>query len=402
MKILHLMPYSPFPMTFGGALREYYIMKNLAEEHELTVVTYGTSEEKFEMKQRLDDKINEIHTISDPMARSYRRMSQLFALCTNKSYAYWHSYKKEMQLLLDDLLAKNDFDLIQTEFSMMGNMDLKSDALKVLDAHNVEYDNFRRMYEKSDSLLRSRFYHREYQKMYQEEIASFKQQDMLFTTSERDKEIIDQDVPEVPKRVIPNGVDTSYFSSSDDASEPYSLVFTGMMAYVPNDDGMLYFIDEILPLIREQIPQTKLYVVGKRPTKALKSRAGDHIQITGFVDDVRPYIDKASVYVVPLRMGGGTRLKVLEALSMKKAVVSTSIGCEGIDVEDGESIFVQDDPAAFADRVVELLKSKEKRKRISENGYQVVKEKYEWNVVGKKMLEIYDSLFQEVDKAPAM
>lgn len=395
MDILHLMPYSPFPLNFGGALREYHILKNLTREHRVTVATYGDPEDEYKLRENLGDQLDEIHMVPDPLSRSYRRISQLYALCTDKSYTYWHSYNKEMQKLLNQLFSRNNYDAVQTEFSVMGGLDMHTDAVKVLDAHNVEYENFRRMSEKSDSVIRKMFYKREFRKMYREELHCFNKQDMIFTTSECDKKIIHEDVPQVPKYVIPNGVETDFFKPSDREQEPYSMVFTGMMAYVPNDDGMLYFLDEIFPRIQEKIPQAKIYIVGIRPTKELKARENEHIKVTGFVDDVRPYVWRSSVYVVPLRMGSGTRLKVLEALSMKKPVVSTSIGCEGINVTDGESIIKRDDPEDFANAVIELLKNKKMRKKLTENGHDLVKAKYDWPVIGDKMLEIYNSVYDK-------
>jgi glycosyltransferase involved in cell wall biosynthesis len=145
----------------------------------------------------------------------------------------------------------------------------------------------------------------------------------------------------------------------------------------------------VLPLIEEKVPKVKLYVVGKNPPDAITSRATDRIIVTGTVPDVRPYVWRSSVYVVPLRMGGGTRLKVAEALSMKKPMVSTRIGCEGIDLTDGESVLMADSPRDFADSVVRLLGDVRLRKVLSENGANVAKRKYDWNVIGETLEEIY-------------
>src|SRR5699024_877262 len=128
---------------------------------------------------------------------------------------------------------------------------------------------------------------------------------------------------------------TSFFTASEVTAEPYTMVFTGALSYVPNYDGMIYFLEEIFPIIKKVILQAKIYIVGSRPPKKLKKYQSKSVIVTGFVDDVRPYVDQASVFVVPLKMGSGTRLKVVEALSMKKPVVSTSIGSEGIEVSDG-------------------------------------------------------------------
>ena len=186
----------------------------------------------------------------------------------------------------------------------------------------------------------------------------------------------------------------SYFIPSDLSPEPASLVFTGMMAYVPNSDGMLYFLDEIFPLIQKSVPHAKIYIVGNNPPRALQQRASESVIVTGFVDDVRPYVWRSSVYVVPLRMGGGTRLKVLEAMAMKKPIVTTAIGCEGIDLRNGESALVLDQPQMFASAVVELLGSPSLRERLTTNGYELVRSRYQWDMIVREADRIYHSLLQ--------
>jgi glycosyltransferase involved in cell wall biosynthesis len=168
------------------------------------------------------------------------------------------------------------------------------------------------------------------------------------------------------------------------------------MGYVPNNDGILYFLDEIFPLIQRKIPEAKVYIVGNLPTKKLLKRASDRVVITGYVQDVRRYVSRASVYVVPLRMGGGTRLKVVEAMAMKKPIVTTSIGCEGIRVANGESALIADEPRLFAEEVVELLRNASLRRRLVQNGYELMRSHYEWSVIGRQMEQIYQSIVASV------
>ncbi|HKI46192.1 MAG TPA: glycosyltransferase family 4 protein, partial [Balneolales bacterium] len=142
-------------------------------------------------------------------------------------------------------------------------------------------------------------------------------------------------------------------------------------------------------------PEAKIYIVGKNPPRTLKRRAADDVIVTGYVDDVRPYASKAGVYVVPLRMGSGTRLKILEGLAMRKAIVTTTIGCEGLDVVDGEHVAIADDPARFAEKVIELLVNTQKNKKLADNGYKKVRSKYDWDVITSTMNEALDSIFNE-------
>jgi glycosyltransferase involved in cell wall biosynthesis len=297
-----------------------------------------------------------------------------------------------MQKKLDQVLEADNYDIVQMEFPMMGHFDLKTDAIKILDEHNIEYDNFYGWWKTSQKPIRKAHYYREFKKSYHEEISACRKMDAIFVVSERDKMILNKEVPSKPKILIPNGVDTSYFRSNGENIEPYSMVFTGMMGYYPNYDGILYFLDEIFPLIIKRIPEAKIYIVGNRPPKILQDRSADNVIVTGFVDDVRPYVWRSSVYVVPLRMGGGTRLKVLEALAMKKPVITTSIGCEGIDVKDGESVIIEDSPEQFAERTIELLNNLAMRKALSLNGYELIRATYDWEIITQKMDETYQAL----------
>lgn len=393
MKILNVMPYSPVPPDFGGALREYYLLKSLASNHEVTVLTYGSEDQLEIFNEEFGHLVKDVYMLPEPWERNYRRLAQFYSMWSSESYFQNNNCSYEMQKKIDDLLSEKDFDAVHCEFSVMGNYDFSDNIIRIMDTHNVEYENYRRMWKKTESKFRKWFYYNEYKKVYREEIQTLQQQDVIFSTSDQDRKIMKKDVPEVPNYVVPNGVDTSFFVPSDSVGvEPYSMVFTGMMAYTPNHDGMFYFLDKIFPLIKKEIPEAKIYIVGKRPPEALKKRTSDSVVVTGFVDDVRPYVWRSNVFVVPLRMGSGTRLKVVEALSMKKPVVSTSIGCEGIDVTDGESILIEDNPESFAQSVIQLMENRDLCSRLVENGYNLVKQHYDWNVVGEKMLDVYEDL----------
>ncbi len=389
------MPYSPVPPNFGGALRIYNILKNIVPHNDVTLAMFGNQTDEERLRKEFNGVVQKIHTVPEPWQRKYYRLGQLYSTLNNHSFFHMLAVNREMQSLLDRLLSSDSYDIVQTEFSHLGSYTLRTSAVKILDAHNVEYDNFRRMWVNDQRPIRKFHYFLEYKKLFAEEIKGCTKQDALFLTSERDKEIFDRDVHNVPKFVIPNGVDSNYFASSNQEPEPFTLVFTGMMAYVPNYDGILYFLDEIFPLILKKYPQVKVYIVGNRPPKQLLDRASHNVIITGFVEDVRPYIRRASVYIVPLRMGGGTRLKIGEALSMKIPIVTTSIGCEGIDIVSGESAIIADDPVTFAEGVISLFQDKALKEKFVRNGYSLMQAKYEWSVIGIKIRELYQELVND-------
>jgi glycosyltransferase involved in cell wall biosynthesis len=396
MKILHLFPYVPVPPTFGGALRVYHILNHLYKNYDdLYVAGFNRKGELTLLKDEFP--IAEDRLMFEEKEKSrFSRLIQMTSFFSSHSYWYNFISSSSFQTKLDQLLEREDFDIILTEFASMGVFDLKTDAVTILDAHNVEYDNFRRMSKLKWSFLRKKFYESEFKKVRSEEIEIFNRYDAVFATSERDKNIIEGHAKETKHFVIPNGVDTKFFKKNEQVKPaPFDIVFTGAMSYLPNQDGIMYFLDEIFPLIKNEVPEAKIYVVGSRPPEMLQKYASDDVIITGFVDDVRPYIDRSSVYVVPLNMGSGTRLKVLEAMSMKIPIVSTSIGCEGIEIEDGKNILVRNEPKEFANAVIELMKNKKLAKRLINEGYELVVKKYDWSVICKGLDEAFIELLSK-------
>jgi polysaccharide biosynthesis protein PslH len=392
MKILHIMPYPPVPPTCGGAIRMHYLLKNIARSHEVTVLSFGDATTHVEFRKYFNSHLQDVHILPRPWWQKHNRIAQLYATLTKSSYLTFSVRSQKMQDMIDNILARNTFDVVQTEFSSMASYRLNTDAVKILDAHNIEHDLIRRMYLNTRSPLRKLYYLIEYEKFYSEKIEYFAKQDAFFVTSERDKMILDIEMPNVPKFIIPNGVDSSYFIPTSESPEPFSLVFTGVMGYLPNYDGVMYFLDKIFPLIQKKIPAVKVYIVGKRSPQKLLKRANDRIIVTGCVDDVRPYISRASVYVVPLRIGGGTRLKVIEAMAMKIPIVTTSIGSEGIDVVNNESALIADEPQSFANAVIELFHNASLRQKLVRNGYELMQSQYEWSVIGRQVENYYQIL----------
>jgi glycosyltransferase involved in cell wall biosynthesis len=385
MKILHVMPYCPIPANFGGALRIYHILKNLIRYNDVTVLMYGTPEDEKNMRAAFGTGIKDLHVISRPWTKGARRLTQIYSLCTGQSFFHLLADSRKMQLAINRIFDKEDFDFVFIEFPHMAGFDFKTDAKKILDAHNVEYEIYRQFWLNSRSPLRRLHYRYEYQNLYKYEVAVYQKQDAIFVTSENDKKVMDQHSPEIPKFVVPNGVDTEYFQNGEDSTEPFSLIFSGTIGYVPNYDGVTYFLDNIFPLIRQRIPEVKIYIVGNSPPRDLKKRNSENIIVTDYVPDVRPYFEKASVYVVPLRLGSGTRLKILEAMAMHKPVVTTSIGGEGIDIVHGETALIADRPEDFAGAVVDLLRDPALREKLARNGNELVRQRYDWSVIGQLM-----------------
>jgi glycosyltransferase involved in cell wall biosynthesis len=389
MKILFILPYSPIPPTFGGALRVVHLIEQAARRHDVTVIAFGWPEDEERLRTFFRSRLREVRIVLRHWPRKLRRLGQLYSLFTRHSFFHLLANSPVMQEAITKILREERFDVVQVEFSHMGLYTLATDAVKILDAHNVEYENFRRMWEKNRSWLKRIHYRSEYKKFYHEEIDACLNFDTVFVTSDQDKNILDKDVPAIPKLVVPNGVESAYFTPTGEPFEPHSIVFTGAMSYIPNHDGILYFLEEVFPRIERVHADAKVYIVGSNPPKSVSRLARANVIVTGFVEDVRPYVRRSSVYVVPLRMGSGTRLKILEALSMKIPIVSTSIGCEGITVRHDESAMVADSPELFADAVVDLFSNAGRRARLIARGYDLVTTEYTWDIIGKRLDALY-------------
>jgi glycosyltransferase involved in cell wall biosynthesis len=257
--------------------------------------------------------------------------------------------------------------------------------------HNVEALIWQRHWQVARNPVTKAYLWDQWRKMRRFEAAECRRYDHVVAVSAADREIMERDYG-LQGRVsdVPTGVDTDFFRPVGDVPvESSSLVFTGSMDWLPNPDAIRYFAAEILPRIRSQVPEVSLTVVGRHPTPDLVelARREPAIKLTGFVNDVRPYMERAAVYVVPLRIGGGTRLKVYEAMAMEKPIVSTTIGAEGLPVTDGEELLLADDPQHFADAVVALLRDPARARAIGRAGAERVRRDFGWAGVATRFTE---------------
>jgi glycosyltransferase involved in cell wall biosynthesis len=254
----------------------------------------------------------------------------------------------------------------------------------VLFNHNVEHMIWERLWKNETRRFRRALLEIECKKMRRAEAAACASSNLTLAVSENDRVVLSAAAPNAKVEAVPTGVDTSYFHPNGTRQSAAQLVFTGSMDWYPNEEGVLYFIDAILPLIRREIPEASLTIVGRNPTPRLRAVASAAVRVTGTVDDVRPYVGEAAVYVVPLRIGGGTRLKIFEALAMGKAVVSTRIGAEGLPLVPGKHFIEADDPVDFAREVVTLLRDPTRRNYLAQMGRKLVEERYSWQQVARE------------------
>jgi glycosyltransferase involved in cell wall biosynthesis len=204
------------------------------------------------------------------------------------------------------------------------------------------------------------------------------------TTSDTEKNIIMKYLKGVKIGVVKNGVDVDYFKPMKRTNMENNIIYTAWFKYYPNQQAVIEFVKDVFPLLKAKIPDIKFYIVGKEPPKRVHELSKiNGIVVTGEVEDVRPYLANADVAVIPLKVGGGTRLKILEAMAMGIPVISTKLGAEGLDVKEDENILIADDHEDFAQKIYEIITDKQLSKRISDSAIKFVEENYTWEKIGE-------------------
>ncbi len=267
----------------------------------------------------------------------------------------------------------------------------------ILFQHNVEAMIWKRHFEVQKNPLKKSYLWDQWRKMKSFEKRMCQRFDAVVAVSAEDRNQMREEYSVNAVFDVPTGVDIEFFTpASRQPIDPHNVVFTGSMDWLPNEDAIRYYTDQILPIIRKAIPDATLTVVGRNPYPSLVelSKRDPSIVVTGRVDDVRPYMERAAAYVVPLRIGGGTRLKIFEAMAMEKALVSTSIGAEGLPVTNGNELRLANTPETFAAAVIELLNNPEQAKAIGQRAGQVVREKFGWGGVAKRFAQICEDTLQ--------
>jgi len=316
-----------------------------------------------------------------PSSRSIRGVAHYIAHSFSPlPYSMAKYDRSEVSSAFSHVILSNSYDLWICDFVYPAPLVPWDDQVtKVFFAHNVEAQ----VWERYHRVTRNPFWRwvswREYHAMAKAERMYVSKADHLVTVSELDREFFSQYFDRSRITVIPTGVDTDYFQPLPEDERTNHLVFTGSLDWVPNDDGACYLVTKLLPHVRSEIPEVTLCIAGRNPSSNLKALGRDYgVEVTGWIEDIRSCLREAAVYVVPLRVGGGTRLKIFEAMAMGKPIVSTTIGAEGLPVTDGENIIIRDDSREFAAAIVRLLRDPEARTRIGRAARKTVEERYTW------------------------
>ncbi len=401
LRVLCLTGFPPSPPTFGAQRRIHGLLSSLSRRHEVTVLSLAGPE--FD-QQKSADAIRAygepILVPARPAEGASKRLLQLRSLFSAHTFEYHHFLARALERRLHELLATRSFDVMQLEIHLFAHFDLRrapagGQAPKlVIDAHNVEYDLARQMTAGDHGPLRRIYHEVNWRKLRHEEVAAWSRVDGVAFTSELDRSRALADVPSLRSAVVANAVDVEYFQPrpSDPRPDGRTILFFGTGDYFPNRDGLSWFLREIWPVVSARHPDAKLKVVGPRPTPEVLAARGPRVEVTGLVDDLRPHIAEAAVSIVPLRIGGGTRLKIVEALAMGKAIVSTHLGAEGLDVTHEEDILLADDVASFAASIGRVLDDPALGARLGGAARSLAVRRYSWDSAADKLEAFYDEV----------
>ena len=383
----------PFPPRWGYATRVYQLLRQLSIRHDVTLLTYAAP--GAEASPSIPGVRVEIVRRGET-PRIAKRAAQLFSIANRRPFAVSASHSTEMQHAIDRLFSSERFDLVQLEGAVLGGLRFPDPARVVLDEHNIDYEVFERMHAGERSRLRRFFYRSEMRLFRDFERRIWSRVGGCVVTSEREAAIVRAHAPGTTVEVVPNGVDVEYFApGAVDVAPAHTIVFNGALDYRPNVDAAIHLVRDVLPLLRARYHDVRVTIVGRSPSAEIQRLAGPDVSVVGEVADIRPPMRQAGVVAVPIRMGGGTRFKVIEALALARPVVSTTIGCEGISVVDGEHLLIGDTASTFARQIARIFDDRELGAHIAAAGRKLIEREYSWDLGGRRL----EGLHREVARS---
>jgi glycosyltransferase involved in cell wall biosynthesis len=401
MNILFLSTCSPYPLISGHSLRTYHILKGASQKHDVTLVTFVQLPEhelKDENLAHLRSFCKAVYPFKIPVDFSKVKLaSSLFINLFSPLPFVAQKYDAP-------LMRQKIREIMQTEYIDLVHVDMLpltvyvnefEDLPRILVNHNVESVRLYRWFQTEPNPIKKAYLGLQWLKLRSFEHSAMEKFDGCVVVSETDKELLRSMGVKNKLFVVPNGTDTKFFKPNNSKVKENSVLWIGHMDVHTNRDAVLYLWKEIYPILRQKYPEVKMTLVGTAPPKEIAEAANEdgQVRVTGFVDDIRPYIDEAAVIVIPIRIGSGTRLKILDSMAMEKAIVSTSVGCEGLNVEDGKNILIADDPEDFADKTIELIKNTGMRIILQKNALELAKS-YDWDLIKEGQEAVYQDVIR--------
>ena len=388
MRILWVKANKLLPVHSGGDIRSYYIARNLARRHELMFLSYYDGPKDAAYENDLTEHFPGAACVATGKSSSStlgRGMDYLGHLASPLPYAVGRFASVEVREKLAQWFSQRSYDVAVCDFlDAAVNFPEPLTVPSVLFQHNVEAEIWRRHAATESNLLKRRMYAIEAKKMLNYERQVVRKFHRVIAVSEHDRSLMEAWVEGARITIVPTGVDLQQYRPDFDYRIQSPLVmFIGAMDWEPNVDAMEYFCGEIWPAVEKQVPGAKLRIVGRNPGERVRKLASASVEITGRVPSVAEHLREAAVVIVPLRIGGGTRLKIYEAMAAGKAVVSTSVGAEGLDVRHGRDIVLADTAADFGSAVCRLLVDEQQRKRLEAAAAEKAA-RYDWAVISEQ------------------
>jgi polysaccharide biosynthesis protein PslH len=404
MNVLWFSHLVPYPEAGLGVLqRSYHFVRELSREHKVHLLA-------FVQRKIIDDLLGDVEAglqqarehlgrycarveflpIPSEGSRSGRVWLAARSLTGAHPYTIRWLRSDAARRVAADWNASIDFDLVHFDtLSLAPYRNIFSRRAKSLDHHNIESDMMLRRARIEKDPLKRLYFWQEGLRLRRYERRVCPQFDLNITCSQLDTERLKAVAPEVAVTEVPNGVDTEYFRSRGERERPFGLVFAGNLSWYPNAAAMLFFAERVWPALKKELPEVTMDVVGGNPPPGLSALAArdKDFRVHGFVPDVRPYIGAAALYVCPIMDGGGTKLKILDALAMGKPIVAHPIACEGIGVRDGHDVIFAREPGEFVRSIVTLLESPQTRKQMAVNARLLAESSYSYTVIGRKLVK---------------
>jgi glycosyltransferase involved in cell wall biosynthesis len=401
MRILWVKADKLLPVENGGNIRTYYVLRHLAARHELTFYSYYAGKRDAEYERELQRQLPgsvAVCTGKSELSGVRRGLDYVAHLGAAAPYAVSRFADHGVREQLAAWFREERFDVTVCDFldaavNFPGRLNIPS----VLFQHNVESEIWRRHAETAGNPARKALYGMEFRKMLRYEQAAVRKFQHVIAVSENDRSLMTKWVDADRVTVVPTGVDLGQYkpapySQGANSSEAAPLVtFVGAMDWEPNVDGVEYFCSEVWPAIQKEVPGARFRIVGRNPVRRVEKWASGSIEVTGRVPSVIEHLRESAVVIVPLRVGGGTRLKIYEAMAAAKAVVSTTVGAEGLDVHNGRDIILADDARAFSQSVVMLLRDCELRRRYEKAAAETAA-LYDWPAIGERFGEVLQAV----------
>jgi sugar transferase (PEP-CTERM/EpsH1 system associated) len=399
MRLLNITDRIPYPAITGAPLRTYNLLRRLAKDHEIHLAGFVDTLAQSEGLVHLRELFRQVVTAPLRRSKAIERPKDFVEFLFHgipPDLRFY--YSKELAQKIRNLVSEIAFDIVVIEHSHMG-LYLKALPPKMWDKavwvlHDIDFHKYFRIsrleknVKRRMRLLLHSLMLRWWKPRFAEHFA------LCITVSESDRQKLLAANPSLTVEVSDNGVDCKSFQLLLESSSPPSLVFVGNMDYVPNIDAVSFLCRQILPRIRRHISNVEVWIVGANPRSEVFGLSGNGVHVTGEVEDVIPYYARSTISVAPLRAGGGTRLKILESMALGRAVVSTSIGCEGLKVINGQHILISDDAENFAERTLLLLSNIEVRHQLVTNARRLVESEYDWDVIAKRLVGTYQKVIR--------